>query len=772
MKKLTAFSVSVLLALSMLPGIPRMAADAAADVSQLSPNEETYAFIKELEGCNYECVWDSQQWTIGFGNRCPYTHTENGTKAGEKGGHTITEAEAKKLFNERIDSYVTNLRTNCKGISMNQYQFDALLSVTYNHGNARPNGCSVCGYAKQPLVQYLLGNLSASDAYNMHCEWIVMKGTPYEKGLRARRKKEAERFFKGDPPPDPDPDTELGIPYPRPTGDPLIEMGSKGSDVSWVQYALQKLGYDIGPYGIDGDFGDCTRSAVMAYQADRGLEVDGQIGPLSVASIVSDLKPDPPPGKPQPSVTAGDIYTPVEVHWSSCEHTDHYALKISRQDGTAMRSVQPYTGTSYQLSLTAGDYSATVTAFDQKGRSTVSDSIAFTVADGTTAPTVRKAFGGHLYSVYDAEMWYTNAEATAKRFGGHLATITSQEENDFITSLIENGKHAAYWIGGTDRASEGSFAWSTGEAMAYQNWAANQPDDYAQNEDCMEIYRSGQWNDDQNEVFTRGFILEIEPLTPVASTVCRSNAYQLFDTTMTWTDARTYCEMLGGHLVQIETEDEQAAVYDMVKQGHMGAYWLGGIRKNGAFEWIDASAIGYSHWQSAQPDNYKGLEFYMEMYTESGTWNDNKNTGGRGFICEFDNANALEIPETLTLQIGGSYTVSAKARAIRYQTHNKRIADVSPAGEITAAAAGTAVISVIDEDANVYQIKVTVLPAALPGDCDQSGAVDKADVTALLGFLTGRDTAAVKSWQNADLNGDGRLNAIDLTLLKRLLLTQ
>ena len=57
----------------------------------------------------------------------------------------------------------------------------------------------------------------------------------------------------------------------------------------------------------------------------------------------------------------------------------------------------------------------------------------------------------------------------------------------------------------------------------------------------------------------------------------------------------------------------------------------------------------------------------------------------------------------------------------------------------------------------------------LPGDIDGSGTVDGADVRALAGFLRG-DSESVPDC--ADLNGDGAVNAIDLTLLKRGLLPE
>ena len=63
-----------------------------------------------------------------------------------------------------------------------------------------------------------------------------------------------------------------------------LKLGSKGEKVREVQEALVRLGYD--PGGTDGRFGDETRRAVKAFQADKGLEADGLAGPETVAAIL------------------------------------------------------------------------------------------------------------------------------------------------------------------------------------------------------------------------------------------------------------------------------------------------------------------------------------------------------------------------------------------------------------------------------------------------------------------------------------------------------
>ncbi|MDO8885645.1 N-acetylmuramoyl-L-alanine amidase [Candidatus Oleimmundimicrobium sp.] len=58
----------------------------------------------------------------------------------------------------------------------------------------------------------------------------------------------------------------------------LFRKGSKGKGVKDIQAKLALLGYNFGPTGVDGAFGDCTDMVVKQFQQDRGLIVDGIVG--------------------------------------------------------------------------------------------------------------------------------------------------------------------------------------------------------------------------------------------------------------------------------------------------------------------------------------------------------------------------------------------------------------------------------------------------------------------------------------------------------------
>ena len=81
-----------------------------------------------------------------------------------------------------------------------------------------------------------------------------------------------------------------------------LGKGDSGPEVEQLQKNLIKLGYDCGSWGADGDFGNDTEKAVIKFQRDNGLEVDGLVGPLTQAAIEKALKSNSSTPTPTPSV--------------------------------------------------------------------------------------------------------------------------------------------------------------------------------------------------------------------------------------------------------------------------------------------------------------------------------------------------------------------------------------------------------------------------------------------------------------------------------------
>ncbi len=117
------------------------------------------------------------------------------------------------------------------------------------------------------------------------------------------------------------------------------------------------------------------------------------------------------------------------------------------------------------------------------------------------------------------------AEAESRTFmdiQGHLATITSQDENDFIVDNFPEEVEAddfGYWLGGFQppESSEpnGNWQWVTGEDFVFTNWDSGEPNDADPGEEVMEFSGSpgGEWNDvpGTEGFMNAGYVVEYAP---------------------------------------------------------------------------------------------------------------------------------------------------------------------------------------------------------------------------------------------------------------------
>lgn len=133
------------------------------------------------------------------------------------------------------------------------------------------------------------------------------------------------------------------------------------------------------------------------------------------------------------------------------------------------------------------------------------------------------------YEVVDDVLTWDQARAAASArtdpstgCRGHLAAITSQKEQDFVTTRLPST--AGLWLGG-ERDEAGAFRWITGEPFDYAAWNDGQPDDYNGIEDKVQISfydSSGRWNDISGSFtdgYTNGYVVEYQCVRPSVSSV-------------------------------------------------------------------------------------------------------------------------------------------------------------------------------------------------------------------------------------------------------------
>lgn len=218
-------------------------------------NREGLELIKSFEGCRFEAYDDLQpKLKITDASQVKGTLTIGyGHISGVYVGQTITQAEADNLLKSDLTRFEKSVSDTVK-IPLNENQFSALVSFAYN-----------CGVGN---LKKLVANRNASQIADAILLYNKSKGQVL-KGLVRRREAERNLFLKG---------SEAVVvtdnPYPVPTRN--LGMNSRGDDVKWVQYQLNKK-LDV-PLKVDGIFGNQTFMRVAEFQALSSIKKDGIVG--------------------------------------------------------------------------------------------------------------------------------------------------------------------------------------------------------------------------------------------------------------------------------------------------------------------------------------------------------------------------------------------------------------------------------------------------------------------------------------------------------------
>ena len=306
-----------------------------------------------------------------------------------------------------------------------------------------------------------------------------------------------------------------------------------------------------------------------------------------------------------------------------------------------------------------------------------------------------RIYAGHLYAAFDAEVNWYDAYKMCDSLGGHLVTITSDKEQSVVNEL-RTSISLDLWIGGIYNTN--GWNWITGEEFVYTNWLKDQPNNYGGYQWVIKVTTSDNhpvWNDwkgidkigyiceweldiVENEHFftewetvteatcfgdgekyrfcTHCGLEETETITQLKHnfifdeakgvTTCEycnaamydGHIYKIFTVSLSWFDAYTYCQNLGGHLVTITSEEEQTFLNTyMNSQSFSSRAWIGAYSDGAKWQWITDEAFEYMNWASGQPSCDDNKEFFAEInYNKFGKWNDLSPLNIKYFICEWE----------------------------------------------------------------------------------------------------------------------------------------
>ncbi|KAH7708035.1 C-type mannose receptor 2-like [Aphelenchoides avenae] len=209
--------------------------------------------------------------------------------------------------------------------------------------------------------------------------------------------------------------------------------------------------------------------------------------------------------------------------------------------------------------------------------------------------------------------------ANCRRQGGSLASIHSQEQQDFIESLVQNQSPNTVYLGLYDAFKNGTWVWADGTPVDYDNWDEGRPDNTDGSQFCSQLHpdRDGVWDDED----CCGNGIGICQIPDPDACPCPRNWTHLPQTgfcykldyngtngplgTITprnWTAARNSCLAQGGDLVSVHSRAEEAALYAIagavVDIAYENSIWIG-LNISGtpaAWRWVDGTQLSQPNY--------------------------------------------------------------------------------------------------------------------------------------------------------------------------------
>ena len=228
------------------------------------------------------------------------------------------------------------------------------------------------------------------------------------------------------------------------------------------------------------------------------------------------------------------------------------------------------------------------------------------------------------------------------------------------TSVVyETAADAAATVNGIYKKSCGSLPVVSRSGYKFEGWYTDKnggtklTNDFKMKERTMKAY--ARWS-------------KITSYYPIASGEYSGHYYSIFNDDLSWEQAKTACEKMGGHLVSVNSSGENTFLTKLISKTDKGNYWIGCSNTSGSWKWVTGESFSFTKWASGQPSG--GSEHYGEMYAVAkgsagvGQWNDIAGTTSQlsfwslrntGYICEFE-------PEDIV--ISQSYYNNGKAYSV------------------------------------------------------------------------------------------------------------
>lgn len=711
----------------------------AVTSSDLSISDSGLTFLCNLEGFRSTCYVDNTQSSIGYGTKC----TGSSAQPHTAGSHTITREKALADMKSQINSkYAPRVRNQTTGLSMNQNQFDALVSLCYNTGG----GTDII--SDSPLVKYLKGSLTESQARTEYSSYYIRASGEVLQVLINRRKREAELFFSNSAPEEND--TELNIPYPRPQCSSTHWLGDgtvgsvtgikKGSEVGWLQTALNRAinaGLDV-----DCEIGPKTTDAIKNFQSKYGLTADGYAGEKTINKLVEVLKNQITLGTPLFSVITvkkpeGDQKGTVNISWYETENATGYYIRVG----------------SYSL-----------------GKSTD--------IDVGKATDYTFTYGNNFFESYDAQDLWLQLIAVNSTYG--LKSV-SEKTDITLVPAVPNKLTIHYNVSGGNIADDSEYYTASNSDIYRKSdnkilapvWKdGDSHENGLYNASTFKMTRTGWHFLGWSRAKSSGTIFDQHDNTITAADIYPEIKNQ--DGTVTlyarW-DENEYNVIFnanGGTTPTASKSVEYSKTYGNLPIPTRSGYTFNGwyTSANGGTKITADSKVTITSAQTLYAQ-WKAVPTTTTVQTTTASKITTTSTA-KVTTTVTTTLPPLSFEEyEVSLSVKEQYVIKANQSDLTYKSDNEDVVIVSRNGVITAVGNGQTIITVSNSSGDTLKLIVEVY-SHIKGDTDNDGKVTISDAVMLQKWLLGLSDE-MACWQNADLCEDGIIDVFDMIEMRKIL---
>ncbi len=294
--------------------------------------------------------------------------------------------------------------------------------------------------------------------------------------------------------------------------------------------------------------------------------------------------------------------------------------------------------------------------------------------------------GGHGYLVCPGSWTWADARRVCTDRGLDLVAMDDAGENRWLRARAAAVRRQDWWLGLSDTAREGTFAWVDGRERGFANWGGGEPNDYGAGEDCAQLRSDGAWNDLPCDAGL-GALCEApcDPATdadgdghsacgadcddadpqvhPGAVDVCgdgvdqdcsgvpddgagegdcdcaaferEGRRYLVCPRPQPYAAARELCRAHGGDLVVVGDAAENAWLFATATGLVPQRYWIGldDLAVEGAYRWVDGTRPRFVAWSRGEPNDSGRAEDCGHFWEDAPRWNDIGCDAALGAIC-------------------------------------------------------------------------------------------------------------------------------------------